>query len=183
MSEALAERCEEMLGEFAEWLHASAREAHRRLMESESAEDFSAYNNALHKLGRGLRQTLALHKRFRDERAKGEAEAARKARDAREAPRAWKRARIRHALERLVWDEHERDEDDEDGPGERLLEDIEHRLAALMAEPDVMDTPDEVLIAKLCEAFGLDAPPHVVQALAIVAAADAPRPRAAADTS
>ncbi len=185
MSTATAERREEMLGEFAEWLHAAARETQRRLMESESAEDFAAYNNALVKLGRGLRQTLALQARFEGERLKGQAEAARTAARAREAPRDWKRARISSALERLVWDEHERDEDYEDGAGERLIEDIDDRLAALCVEPDFMDTPDEALIAQLCEEFGFDVPDPVVKALALVAAADTPRPapNGHADTS
>ena len=173
-----AERCEQMLGEFAEWLHASAREAHQRLMASETADDFATYNNSLHKLGRNLRQTLALHKRFADERLEAEAEAAQEAEEVREAPREWKVSRVRNALERLVWDEHERDEDYDDGPGERLLEDIDERLHHLSYEAEFLQTSDEALIARLCEEFGFDVPPQILQALAIVAQADAPRPAA-----
>ena len=175
MSEPLASRHEQMLGEFAEWLHASAREAHQRLMASESAEEFTAYNNALHKLGRNLRQTLALHKRFADDRLEVEADAQAEADEARQESRRWKRSRLRHAMERMVWDEHERD-DHEDGPGERLLEDIELRLASLSTDPGFFETDDEVVIARLCQEFGFDVPPHIVQALAMVAKADAPRP-------
>lgn len=171
-----AERREQLLGEFAEWLHATARETHRRAMAAEDAQEFAIYSNGLAKLGRGLRQTLALQARFEAERLKDQAAGAAEAARNSDAPRQWKCNRVRHAMERLVWDEHERDEDYEDGPGERLLEDIETRLQVLSCEDDFLDTSDEVLIAGLCKAFGLEAPPHIVTALAIVAAADAPRP-------
>jgi hypothetical protein len=50
------------------------------------------------------------------------------------------------------------------------------RVDALSLEPDFMDTSDEALIAQLCAEFGFAVPPHIVQALALVAQADAPRP-------
>jgi hypothetical protein len=37
---ATAERREEILGELAEWMHAAAREAQRRLLEAETTDDF-----------------------------------------------------------------------------------------------------------------------------------------------
>src|SRR5690349_17924085 len=106
MSDTTAERREQILGELAEWMHAAAREAQRRMLDAETADDFAKLTGSLSKLGRGVRQCAMLQKKFEDERLKGEAEAARKMRDERDAPRKWKRSRLGHALERLVWDEH-----------------------------------------------------------------------------
>jgi hypothetical protein len=171
-SNPIAERCEQMLGEFAEWLHASAREAHSRLMASETAEDFATYNNALHKLGRGLRQTLALQKRFVDERLSQAARAEQIAQAYRPDPVGAKRSRISSAIERVVWNEHEDFDEDE---VERFMEDVDDRLDALAQAEDFLATPSETLIARLCEHFDLDVPSHIVKALAIVSEADEPR--------
>src|SRR5581483_9111457 len=157
---AIAERTEQMLGEFAEWLHAAGREAHSRLMASESAEEFSAYNTALHKLGRGLRQTLALQKRFIDERLRGEAEVQRLARVARPDPRGVKTSRISGAIERVVWNEHE---DFDETEVERFMEDVDDRLEALSHAEDFLAIPNETLIAQLCDEFDLDVPAHIVK--------------------
>jgi hypothetical protein len=167
MSDATApERCEQMLGEFAEWVHAAARETHRRLMESEAVEDFTAYTNALHKLGRGLRQALVLQKKFERERLAGEAAKRMQAEINRPPdPRGWKRSRLSSAIERVVWNEHEDfDEDDV----ERFMGDVDDRLYALAQAEDFMATPNESLIAQLCEEFDLHVPAHIIKALAIV---------------
>ena len=177
MSEPLASRHEQMLGEFAEWLHASAREAHTRLMESETAEDFATYNNALHKLGRGLRQTLALHKRFAEERLQGEAHAAAEAAEARDEEVQARRARIGRAVARRLdaaWTETE-DLDDNERFNEELAR-LNDRLDDLAGAEDFLNLDPEALIVQLCAAFGLDVPAHIVQTPAIAAQADAPRP-------
>jgi hypothetical protein len=179
-TDPIAERQEQVLGEFAEWLHAAGREAHQRLMASETADDFATYNNALHKLGRGLRQTLVLQRRFIDERLKGEAQARLMAEARRPDPVGHKRSRISSAIARVVWNEHEDFDEDE---VERFMEDVDDRLLALAGDPAFLDIPGETLIAKLCEEFDLDVPAHIVKALAIVAEADAPRPAVRADTS
>jgi len=172
---ATAERREQMLGELAEWLHAAAREARTRLQETETPADFATYNNALHKLGRGLRQTLALQARFETERLAGERQQRIQAETAAREARSSKKGKILGAIERLVWTEHEDfDEDDV----EAYMDDVVLRLDTLAEAPDFLATPDAPLIAQLCEAFGLPIPDPIAQALAAVAAERAP-----ADTS
>jgi hypothetical protein len=182
---AIAEAHEQALGLLADRTLKLALHLQESAMEIEDPDQKVRLALAFHRVGRGLRQTLALHKRFVGERVAGDAKAEREAEEAREAPRDWKCARVRHAMERLVWTEHERDEDYEDGPGERLLEDIEARIEALSDEPEFLATEDAALIARLCEEFGFEVPAHIVKALAIVAEADAPRPsgRAAPNSS
>jgi len=174
MSDAGAPRNEQMLGEFAEWLHAAGRETHRRLMESEATEDFTAYANALHKIGRGLRQALVLQSRFERERLAGEAAEQMQAEiDRPPDPRGGKRSRLSSAIERVVWNEHEDfDEDDV----ERFMGDVDDRLYALSQAEDFMRTPNEALIAQLCEEFDLHVPAHIIKALAIVSEAGASTP-------
>ena len=72
MSEAAAERREEILGELAEWMHAAAREAQRRLLEAETTDDFVKLTASLAKLARGVRQSILMHERLESRRLEGE---------------------------------------------------------------------------------------------------------------
>src|SRR5471032_1700383 len=104
---ATAERREEILGELAEWMHAAAREAQRRLLEAETTDDFVKLTASLAKLARGVRQSILIHRKLETERL----EAARRADDAAAGaqagsefvPRHHKRVRIRTAITRHVW--------------------------------------------------------------------------------
>src|SRR5580692_10721190 len=70
MSEAAAtaERREEILGELAEWMHAAAREAQRRLLEAETTDDFVKLTGSMAKLARGVRQSILIHRKLESER-------------------------------------------------------------------------------------------------------------------
>jgi hypothetical protein len=171
-----AQRREQIAGELAEWMHAAAREAQRRLMEAETTEDFATLAATLAKLARGVRQSLALQAKFEAERLKGERAVRLEAEIAASSAVSWKKARIRTAVERVVWNERDDVEDEEDL--DEAMEEVDARLDRMAGAEGFMETPDEPLIGELCEAFGLKVPDAVVRALALVAQADTPRPGA-----
>ena len=127
-----AERREQIAGELAEWMHAAAREAQRRLLDAESTEDFATLTGALTKLGRSVRQSLALQAKFEKERLHGEfvppaAPAAKPVAapsSPHEAALAKKRGWVRRGVERCLWDEYDPSDDDESETGLSLLYDL-----------------------------------------------------------
>jgi hypothetical protein len=156
MSDATAssERREEILGELAEWMHAAAREAQRRLLAAETTDDFAKLTASLAKLARGVRQSILLHRRLAAERAD---EAATRAEGTSEfTPRHVKRVRIRTAITRHVWSEFE-----DDGEAELFREDLNARLDELEGTHDFLDIPIDDLIAGLCRDLGFDPPQPV----------------------
>jgi hypothetical protein len=151
-----AERREEILGELAEWMHAAAREAQRRLLEAETTDDFVKLTGSLAKLARGVRQSILIHRKLEAERL----EAARRAEDSAASaeagsefvPRHLKRVRIRTAITRHVWNELK-------GVAAELFhEDLNARLDELEGEDDFLDTPIDDLIAGLCRDLGFEPP-------------------------
>src|SRR5690349_20084451 len=128
MSSATAERREEILGELAEWLHAGARDAQRRLLAAETAEDFERYTNSLCKLARGVRLSVMVQEKQEEARLTAEARAAKAEADAQSefVPRHIKRVRIRAAIGRHVWTELE-----DDGEVEVFWADMNARLDEL----------------------------------------------------
>jgi len=154
---AMAERREEILGELAEWMHAAAREAQRRLLDAETTEDFALLTGSLAKLARDVRQSILLHRKLEAERLEAErraGEAAARAETASEfIPRHLKRVRLRTAITRHVRSELEDDEE-----AELFREDLNARLDELEGTDDFLDAPIDELIARLCRDLGF-APP------------------------
>jgi hypothetical protein len=159
MSDATAssERREEILGELAEWMHAAAREAQRRLLDAETTDDFAKLTGSLAKLARGVRQSILLHRKLETERlAAGERadQAAARAEGSSEfVPRHLKRVRIRTAIARHVWNELEDDEE-----AELFRDDLNARLDELEGAEDFLDVPIDDLIAGLCRDLGFEPP-------------------------
>ena len=159
-ADAIAERREEMLGEVAEWMHAAAREAQRRLLDAETPDDFTKLTGSLAKLARGVRQSILLQRKLEAERLAGHAretqaaEAAARAQAPSEfVPRHIRRVRIRTALSRHVWNELEDEEE-----AELFRDDLNARLDELESSDDFLDTPIDELIARLCRDLGFEPP-------------------------
>jgi hypothetical protein len=151
-----AERREEILGELAEWMHAAAREAQRRLLEAETTDDFVKLTASLAKLARGVRQSILIHRKLETERL----EAARRAEDSAASaeaasdfvPRHVKRVRLRTAITRHVWKRLEGVE------AELFHEDLNARLDELEGEDDFLDVAIDDLIDRLCRDLGFEPP-------------------------
>jgi hypothetical protein len=154
---ATAERREEILGELAEWMHAAAREAQRRLLAAETTDDFVKLTGSLAKLARGVRQSILIHRKLEAERldaARRTDEAAADAAAGSEfVPRHLKRVRIRTAIARHVWNELEDEEE-----AELFRDDLNARLDELEGEDDFLDVPIDDLIARLCRDLGFEPP-------------------------
>src|SRR4051794_23830216 len=167
----MAEAQEQALGIFADAVLKLALHIQREAMEAEDLDQKVRAAGAVHRLGRGLRQTVALQAKLaRDARAEA-AKAQPTSQPTREphpepTPPDPKTVAVRRrrdwltrGVERCVWNEYERDEDGGEFTGESLLEDLDERLSDLMADPDAFLAldPDELII-QLCKELGLTPP-------------------------
>jgi len=154
---ALGERREEMLGELAEWMHAAAREAQRRLLDAETTDDFAKLTASMAKLARGVRQSILLQRKLEAERLAADRRALEATAGAQEdsdlVPRHLKRVRLRTAITRHVWNELEDDQE-----AELVHDDLNARLDELEGEDDFLDLPIDDLIARLCRDLGFEPP-------------------------
>ncbi|MFI4963884.1 MAG: hypothetical protein ACHP9T_00825 [Caulobacterales bacterium] len=168
----MAEAQEQALGIFADAVLKLALHLQREALDAEDLDQKVRAAGAVHRLGRGLRQTLALQAKLaRDARsdavAAPEAQASMPLRAEAPAPPDLKTVAVRRrcdwltrGVERCVWNEHDREEEAGAFTGDSLLEDLRERLADLMADPDAFLSldPDEVLV-RLCQDLGV-APPQ-----------------------
>jgi hypothetical protein len=140
-----------LLGRLADLGMSLAEDLHARALAAKDEKSANDLALAFHRISRSLRQTLALEARLERERKLALREAAQ-----REASETLdrvqkKRSVLRKAVAPLAWAEHEGDE------AEDLLEDMEFWVYEASGEDDFLDTPVEVLISRLREAFGLPA--------------------------
>ena len=168
---AIAEAQEQALGRFADAVLELALHIQREAMAAEDLDQKVRAAGAVHRLGRGLRQTIALQAKLARE-ARSEAAAEVKARTPEAAPAepaapadpktvAIRRRRdwLTRGVERCVWNEYERDEESEEFIADSLLEDLGERLADLMADPDAFLALDlDQLLVQLCQDLGVTPP-------------------------
>ena len=175
-TDVMAEAREQALGIFADAVLKLALHIQREAMEADDLDQKIRAAGAVHRLGRGLRQTLALQAKLakdarmdaRRETAEAEAAAPPPPKPPAEpaAPPDPKAVAIRRrsdwltrGVERCVWNEHERDEEAGEFIGESLLEDLHERLSDIMADPDAflaLDPND--LLVELCKELGVTPP-------------------------
>ena len=162
---------EQALGIFADAVLKLALHIQREAMAADDLDQAIRAAGAVHRLGRGLRQTVALQAKLGRE---ARIEAAKAQADVRPAPEpepepepldpkthAVRRRRdwLTRGVERCVWNEYERDEESGEFIGESLLEDFHERLADLMADPNAFLALDpDVLAVELCKELGLTPP-------------------------
>lgn len=171
---AIMEAQEQALGLFADAVLKLALHIQQEAMAAEDLDQKVRAAGAVHKLGRGLRQTIALQAKLaRDARAEAakpqlsQPEPDEGAEEDEPAPTDPKAVAVRRrrdwltrGVERCVWNEYERADEGEEFTAESLLEDFQERLSDLMADPDAfLDLDPDDLLVELCKELGL-APPE-----------------------
>jgi hypothetical protein len=155
---ALADRREEMLGLLAEKALALACAVQQRALEAETPGEMAALSGAFVKLSRSVRQSIALHAKLESDRQRGERQEQALAPPREPTPAERKQARVRRAVERLVWDEYDRDDEGEEETAFSLLDDLTDRLGELAEADDFLAADVDALIAELAVELGLEPP-------------------------
>jgi hypothetical protein len=139
-----------MLAEFAELCLGSARDLHARQLAAQDVAEAAVLAGALHKVGRSLRQSMALEAKLRrdEEAARHEVEAA--AVRGVEERRERRRTQVAAMVERIIWDETE----DEWLAEGRIAELSDHLDAETLAD-SFDDEPLEALVARLLSRLGM----------------------------
>ena len=169
---AMMEAQEQALGIFADAVLKLALHIQQEALDTEDLDQKVRLAGAVHRLGRGLRQTVALQAKLARD-ARTEAEKPRREPPADDPefddvpapadPRtvAVRRRRdwLTRGVERCVWNEYEREEESGEFIGDSLLEDLSERLADLMADPDAfLGLDPDALVGELCRELGLTPP-------------------------
>jgi len=167
----MAEAQEQALGLFADAVLKLALHIQQEAMAAEDLDQKVRAAGAVHRLGRGLRQTLALQAKLaRDARAEAAArpEAQASVPEPAEPPvppdpktiairrrRDW----LTRGVERCVWNEYDREDEAAEFTGDSLLEDLNERLADITADPEAFLRLDpDTLLVELCKELGLTPP-------------------------
>ncbi len=167
----MAEAQEQALGIFADAVLKLALDIQQHALDSSDLDEKVRAASAVHQLGRGLRQTIALQAKLAREARKDAAEVAKppvaadhpKAAAGSPSPKAVAVRRrsdwLTRGVERCVWNEYDRADEAAEFTGDSLLEDFQERLADLMADPDAFLAldPDDLLV-QLCKELGLTPP-------------------------
>ena len=150
----MAERHAGVLKELTELGIALARDLQTTALAATDPDVKGRLSGDFHRVGRGVRQSMALEARLLRDKARFEREAEAEVEEARKAAVKAKAARVRAAVARLAWTEAE-DPDDEDGEVELLLGRLERQLELAEVEDDFLDQPIEVLIERIRREIGL----------------------------
>jgi hypothetical protein len=136
----IVDRDAEILGRLAELDLTAAERVHGRLMATEDADELADLGRTYQRLARSLRQTLALKVRLVREQCRAGAGRGPQDETAREA----RKAEVREAVSRGVWDEYERED------AEEILLEFEDLLPFAASEERFLTAPVPVVAAGLC---------------------------------
>lgn len=127
-----------------------ARELHNRAMEAEDNDQAARLANAFQKVTRGLRQTLALHHKLEQDRARAEREA-QPERDRRHKARiAERHTKLHRVMQKVIWDEAESPED-----ADELIVELFEILKEESEAESFLDEPIEAQVDRVRLALGL----------------------------
>jgi hypothetical protein len=144
----LLDRDEQMLSRLAELDLSAAEKTHAKLMSAEDTAEIAELGRTYQRLARSLRQTLALKARLTRERA-----AAERKRKPGDDPRvAARKAEVREALARFVWNEHERED------AESILDEAEWHIRIDAYQDRFLTDPIPTLVARLCRDLEIPLP-------------------------
>jgi len=152
---AMMERHARLLGRFAEQAASLAEDLHGCALTAESVEEKRAISIAFHRMGRALRQTIALEAKLAHDSRRAEREIAAEVVSLESARASRRKARIESTVTRVIWQEAE----DEDWVFARLG-DLERFLAEDEAWDELPEDGVEAYIAKLCAELGLPSTAH-----------------------
>lgn len=144
-----------MLGAFAELALSLARDLHGAALAAEEPEAKVRLADACHRMGRGLRQTLALHERLERSAERAAREDAGFVVEQQKARRTRRKTQVKATIARLVWSEYEPADDD----AEDVLERLDKVLDAEAELDGFEDEPVETQIARICRLIGYELPP------------------------
>jgi len=178
----LAEAQEQALGIFADALLKLALHIQEEALDAATLDEKVKAAGAVHRLGRGFRQTLALQAKLARDARRDAATAELEAPDSEPAPASKpdpktvavsrRRDWLTRGVERCVWNEYERDDETGEFTGDSLLEDLHERLADLMADPEAfLDLDPDALLIQLCKDLGVTPPQFHPPAPAVPATA------------
>ena len=167
----MAEAQEQALGIFADAVLKLALHIQQQALDAEDLDQKARAAGAVHRLGRGLRQTVALQAKLardaRTEAAKPQPEAepppepleGPASRDPQTVAVRRRRDWLTRGVERCVWNEYDREDEAAEFTAGSLLEDFQERLADLMADPEAFLGRDpDTLLVELCMELGLTPP-------------------------
>jgi len=153
MTSGLDETRMKMLGELAEMALVLARDLKEAALVAKTTEEKVRLADAFHRVGRGVRQSLALHAKMERDAQAAEREAA-PAPDQLRARRDGRAARIKSEIERLIWTERERLEEEPYVLRTRLTE----LVASESRSETFLDTDPDLQIARLCGVLRIPRP-------------------------
>lgn len=178
----MAEAQEQALGIFADAVLKLALHIQQAAIETEDLDQKVRLAGAVHRLGRGLRQTVALQAKVGRDARKEAAQAALDTPPPQPvaepaAPPDPKTVAVRRrrdwltrGVERCVWNEYDSDDATAEVTADSLLEDLQERLVDLMADPDAfLGLDPDALLVELCKELGVTPPQFHVPAPAVPA--------------
>ena len=164
-----------LLAGYAEQAASLAADLHAQGLAAEAPEEKRAISLAFHRMGRALRQTLALEAKLRrDAKAAARADRA-EAEELAKAGREARKGQVNARIAAMIWSEYEPDDSE-------ALDFVERLEAVLDAQAEIegFEARDlDALVAEICEAIGY-APPAPPQAAPPRAPADPAERRAGA---
>ncbi len=146
----MTERFTRGLAEFSELCLASARDLVARQVAAENAAEAASCAAALHKVGRSLRQSMALEARLRRDRDAARREAQAELVVADEKRRKHRRAQVEAAVGRLIWTEAESEQ-----IAEGLMGELDDLLNEELLTEAFGEEPLETHIARLLDRLGV----------------------------
>ena len=180
---ATAERREQMLGLLAEKALALACAVQQRALQAETSEEMAQLSQAFVRLGRSVRQSIALHARLEKDRA-GVDHAAAQVRVQDHALAVGKRKRdLRKGVEDVLCADWDPEIDEDNGESFELAESLRERLDDLSEVEGFLDLDPDQLIEQLCEDLSVEAAkadavlaPHKAAALTAPPKPSLPKP-------
>jgi len=148
VSEKIA-RQDRLLAELSELAMGVARDLAQQVSAAETAQDAAAAASAFHKVGRAVRQTIALEMKLERGRKTLDREDGKHAAGARDARISQRRRRLRAVVQRMVWNEAESDE------AESLVDHLDDLLEEDALDDAFADTAFDDQVARLRADLGL----------------------------